>query len=382
MKKLFLSMMVIATMFAGCSSDDDNNPTPDGEITFDDGIISGNIDKNARVEGGREYTLRGAVYVKDGATLTIEPGAIIKAEYNENSSTAFLAVEMGGKIMAEGTASSPIIFRSGAAQPAAGQWGGLVICGRGVTNAGTNVEAEVTGLKYGGTNAADNSGVLSHIIIEHSGNIITGEKEFNGLTLYAVGSGTKVSDVFINQVADDGVEWFGGSVNVNNLMVLGAQDDSFDWTDGWVGTATNLYADQSLATNASSDSRGIEANNSGDNATIEPLSNPTIQNLTLIGRNSAAVTSEAGIMLRVGTHASFDNVYLKDFASGAGINTNGTEAITFFTANPLKKVRFDNVPTKSTIAGTFEEDPSATGAGNGAARPDWSTWANAHVSAN
>ena len=224
-------MFIAGTMLAACSSDDDNNPTPDND-PFKDGVISGNITSDATISSGKEYTLRGAVYVKPGATLTIEPGAIIKAEYSESSpSTAFLAVEMGGKIMAEGTTSSPIIFRSGAAQPAAGQWGGIVICGKGITNAGTNVEAEVTGLKYGGTDAADNSGVLSHVIIEHSGNIITGEKEFNGLTLYAVGSGTKISDIFINQVADDGVEWFGGSVNVSNLTVLGAQDDSFDWTD-------------------------------------------------------------------------------------------------------------------------------------------------------
>lgn len=373
-------MFIASAIFTACSSDDDNNPTPPENDPFEDGIISGNITSDATIIGGREYTLSGAVYVKPGATLTIEPGAVIKAEYSETSSTAFLAVEMGGKIMAEGTASSPIIFRSGAAQPAAGQWGGIVICGKGITNIGTDVEAEVTGLKYGGTDPSDNSGVLSHIIIEHSGNIITGEKEFNGLTLYAVGSGTKISDIFINQVADDGVEWFGGSVDANNIIVLGAQDDSFDWTDGWVGTATNLYADQSVATNVSSDSRGIEANNTGDNATIEPLSNPTINNLTLIGRNSASVASEAGIMLRVGTHATFNNVYLKDFVAGAGINTNGAEAEAFFAANPLQKVKFDNIKTKSTIAGTFVEDDSATGAGNGAELPDWSTWADAHLS--
>ncbi|MEH6308150.1 hypothetical protein RYH73_21010 [Olivibacter sp. CPCC 100613] len=383
MKNLFLSMMIIATMFASCSSDDDNNPGPDGgEITFEDGIISGNIDRNARVTAGRTYTLRGPVYVKSGATLTIEPGVRIEAEYSENvTNVAFLAVERGAMINATGTAENPIVFTSSAATPAAGQWGGIVICGNAGTNKGANAQAEVAGLIYGGDNNADNSGVLSHIIIEYSGNKINDESEFNGLTFYAVGSGTTVNNIFINQVSDDGVEWFGGSVNAENLTVIGSQDDSFDWAEGWNGTVTNLYADQSAATTYSSDSRGIEADSNQDNPTLAPVSSPTLTNLTLIGRNSASVTSEAGMMLRRGTLGSITNVYLKDFIAGEGITASGAESLAHFQANKVKQVRFDNVPNKGT-AGTFEEDPNATGAGNGAARPDWSTWAESHLTGN
>lgn len=382
MKKLFLSMLVVTAMFAGCSSDDDNNPGPDGgEITFDDGIISGNIDRNARVTAGRTYTLRGAVYVKSGATLTIEPGVRIEAEYSDQADVAFLAIERGAKINAAGTAENPIVFTSNAATPAAGQWGGLVICGDARTNKGANAQAEVAGLTYGGSNDADNSGVLSHIIIEYSGNKINDESEFNGLTFYAVGSGTTVNNIFINQVSDDGVEWFGGSVNAENLVVIGSQDDSFDWAEGWSGRVTNLYADQSVATAYSSDSRGIEADSNQDNPTLAPVSNPTLANLTLIGRNSASVTSEAGMMLRRGTLGSITNVYLKDFIAGEGITASGAESLAHFQANKVKQVRFDNVPNKGT-AGTYEEDPNATGAGNGAARPNWSTWAESHLTAN
>lgn len=379
MKKLFLSMLVITAMFAGCSSDDDNNPGPDeGEITFDDGIISGSIDRNARITAGRTYTLRGAVYVNPGATLTIEPGVRIEAEFSDEADVAFLAIEKGAMINAVGTAESPIIFTSQAATPAAGQWGGIVICGDALTNKGANAQAEVTGLTYGGSNEADNSGTLSHIIIEYSGNKINDEAEFNALTLYAVGSGTIINNIFINQVSDDGVEWFGGSVNADHLTVIGSQDDSFDWAEGWNGTVSFLYADQSVATAYSSDSRGIEADSNQDNPTLDPISAPTLSNLTLIGRNSSAVTSEAGMMLRRGTLGDISNVYLKDFIAGAGITADGAESLAHFTANKVQQVRFDNVTNKGT-EGTFVEDNAATGAGNGAARPDWSTWADSFL---
>jgi len=376
MKKLFLSMLVVTAMFAGCSSDDDNNPGPDGgEITFEDGIISGNIDRDARVTAGRTYTLRGAVYVKSGATLTIEPGVRIEAEYSENvTNVAFLAVERGAKINATGTAENPIVFTSGAATPAAGQWGGIVLCGNAGTNKGANAQAEVGGLIYGGNSDTDNSGVLSHIIIEYSGNKINDDAEFNALTFYGVGSGTMVNNIFINQVSDDGVEWFGGSVNADNLVVIGSQDDSFDWAEGWNGTAKNLYADQSAAATYSSDSRGIEADSNQDNPTLAPISSPTLSNLTLIGRGDAGVTSEAGLMLRRGTLGSISNVYLKDFIAGEGIVANGAESLAHFTANKIQQVRFDNVPNKGTAA-AFVEDNAATGAGNGAELPDWATWA-------
>jgi len=366
-------MVVVAAMFAGCSSDDDNNVTPDDEITFDDGIIKGNIDRNAHVKAGQSYVLKGEVYVKSGATLTIDPGVTIVAETGDKVPVAFLAIERGAKLHAAGTADKPIIFTS--QEKVAGKWGGLVICGKATNGKGANAQAEVAGLNYGGNDDADNSGTLSHLIVEYSGNLINDESEFNAITFYAVGSGTKVDNIYINQVADDGIEFFGGTVNIENATVIGSQDDSFDWTDGWRGTATNIYADQSKATAYSSDSRGIEADNFEANFTQTPVSSPTLTNVTLIGRKSGAVTKEAGIMLRRGTLGKISNVYLKDFIAGSGIEVADAESIAHFTANPVQKVKFDNVPTKAKVAGTFVEDASATGAGNGAALPNWANWA-------
>lgn len=377
MKKLFLSMAVVGLLLASCSSDDSPSPTP----IAGEGVLSGNITGNRTLSADTVYTLKGATYVKTGATLTIPAGTRIEAEYSETADVAFLAIEKGGKINAIGTADNPIVFTSQAANPAPGQWGGIVVCGNAPTNTGANTQAEVTGLTYGGDNPTDNSGTLSYIVIEYSGNLINDEAEFNALTFYGVGSGTTVNNIFINQVSDDGVEWFGGTVNADHLTVIGSQDDSFDWTDGWNGTVSFMYADQSVATAFSSDSRGIEADNRQGATATTPVSNPTLSNLTLIGRGIADVTSEAGMMLRRGTFGSISNVYLKDFISGPGVNVDDSESLAHFQANPVQGVRFDNVSNKG-IAGTFTEDDAATGAGNGAERPDWSAWANAHTSAN
>ena len=251
MKKLVIGLFAFGTILTSCSSDDTNGP-----IAPETSVLQGNITSDLTLNSGTVYTLRGATYVKPGATLTIPAGTRIEAD-TEYAEVAFLAIEKGAKMMAQGTAANPIVFTSNSASPAPQDWGGLVICGNAITNLGVNAQAEVTGLTYGGTNPADNSGVYSHIIIEYSGNLINDEAEFNGVTFYAVGSGTTVNNILVYQGSDDGFEWFGGSVNASNLAAIGCQDDSFDWTEGWNGTVTNLYSDQSSATGLSSDSRGI-----------------------------------------------------------------------------------------------------------------------------
>ncbi|RZJ68610.1 MAG: hypothetical protein EOO50_00065 [Flavobacterium sp.] len=375
MKKLVLSLAILATIFTGCGSDD-SNPGPVVPTT---GELSGNITEDMTLNAGTLYTLRGATYVKEGVTLTIPAGTRIEADAAFQE-VAFLAVEKGGKILAQGTAENPIVFTSNAASPAPQDWGGLVICGNAVTNLGTNVQAEVTGLTYGGTNAADNSGIFSHIIVEYSGNLINDEAEFNGVTFYAVGSGTTVNNILVYQGSDDGFEWFGGSVNATNLAAIGCQDDSFDWTEGWNGTASNLYSDQSTAIAASADSRGVEADNNTTNPLLAPISSPTLSNITLIGRGLADVAKEGGMWLRRGTHATVTNAYIANFnstASGAGfgINFDGTDSQTFFTANPLQNVTITDVTTADNLSGAgYQATTTATGAGSGAAQPTWMDW--------
>lgn len=377
MKKLVFSLAILASVFTGCSSDDDNNNNPDPTPPAT-GLLSGNINEDLTLNAGTVYTLRGSTYVKPGVTITIPAGTRIEADA-AHSEVAFLAIEKGAKIIAQGNAANPIIFTSNSANPEPQDWGGLVICGNAITNRGVNVQAEVTGLTYGGTNAADNSGVLSHIIVEYSGNIISGTSEFNGVTFYAVGSGTTVNNILVYQGSDDGIEWFGGSVNGTNLAAIGCQDDSFDWAEGWNGTVSNLYSDQSSALAASSDSRGIEADNAEGNPTLAPISNPTLTNVTLIGRGTAAPAKEAGVWLRRGTFASITNLYISGFkstvdGSGYGVFFDGSDSQAFFTANPLQNVTINNVTAADNMPAGYQATTTATGAGSGAAQPTWMDW--------
>lgn len=374
MKKLVFSLAILGAMFTGCSSDDSNDSNNEPST----GVLEGDITSDLTLDAGTVYTLKGATYVSPGVTLTIPAGTRIEADASGDE-VAFLGVQKGAKVIAQGTAAKPIVFTSNAANPAPQDWGGLVICGNAITNRGTNVTAEVTGMTYGGTNAADNSGVYSHIIVEYSGNLITETSEFNGVTFYAVGSGTTVNNILVYQGSDDGFEWFGGSVNGTNLVAIGCQDDSFDWTEGWNGTVSNLYSDQSSATGVSADSRGIEADNSETNPLLTPISNPTLSNVTLIGRNSAAPTKEAGMWLRRGTHATISNVYISGFkstvsGSGYGVYFDGTDSQAFFTANPLTNITVLNSTTLTNLTVGYNATTNATGAGNGANLPSWADW--------
>lgn len=380
MKKLVLSLAILATVFTGCSDDDSTNNN--GPVVPATGELSGNITSDMTLNAETVYTLKGATYVKAGATLTIPAGTRIEADAAFEE-VAFLGIEKGAKVIAQGTEAAPIVFTSNSATPAPQDWGGIVICGNAITNLGTNVQAEVTGLTYGGNNAADNSGVYSHIIIEYSGNLINDEAEFNGMTFYAVGSATTVNNILVYQGSDDGFEWFGGSVNATNLAAIGCQDDSFDWTEGWNGTVSYLYANQSTATGQSADSRGMEADNNQTNPTLAPISNPTISNVTLIGRGTLDVPKEGGMWLRRGTKATITNAYIANFkstatGSGYGINFDGSESTAFFTANPLNNVTIANTTFLSNLAAGvgYNATTTATGAGSGAAQPSWMSWMN------
>jgi hypothetical protein len=372
LKTAVVALFALGTCLTGCSDDNDS-----GSDVPETGVLSGNITSNMTLNAGTVYTLRGATYVKPGVTLTIPAGTRIEADA-AFAEVAFLGVEKGAKVVAQGTAANPIVFTSNSANPAPQDWGGIVICGNAITNLGTNVQAEVTGLTYGGNNPADDSGTYSHIIIEYSGNLINDEAEFNGMTVYAVGSQTDVDNILVYQGSDDGFEWFGGSVSATNLAAIGCQDDSFDWTEGWNGTASNLYSDQSSATGLSADSRGIEADNNATNPLLAPISNPTLSNLTLIGRNLADVAKEGGIWLRRGTQATITNAYIANFkstasGSGYGVYFDGPDSQAYFTSNPIQNININNVTTDSNMPALYAAG-AGMGAGSGAAQPAWMDW--------
>ena len=202
----------------------------------EDVVLEGEITEDMTLKATDNVLLRGYVYVTDGVTLTIEPGTVIKGEKATKGS---LIIERGGKIMAEGTADSPIVFTSD--QPVGartyGDWGGLVLCGKSTVN-NTAGEAQIEGgprSYYGGSDPADNSGVVKYVRIEFAGYPLEPDKEINGLTFGGVGSGTTIEYVQVSFCGDDSFEWFGGTVNAKHLIAYKGWDDEFDTDYGFQG---------------------------------------------------------------------------------------------------------------------------------------------------
>ena len=244
------------------------------------------------------YILDGFVYVNEGQTLTIEPGTVIKGRPGQAARASALIVAQGGTIIANGTAAAPIIFTAQAddlngsvAPDAAGLWGGVIVLGNAPTN-----NNDVSGLKniegipteeergaYGGDAADDNSGTLNYVSIRHGGSVIGANNEINGLTLGAVGSGTTISNVEVWSNLDDGIEFFGGTVNASNLVVSYCGDDGLDADEGYSGNVQKAVVWQTSATLRSSDPRALELDGGvGANENAQPYSNPIFANLTLV----------------------------------------------------------------------------------------------------
>ena len=322
MKKLFISLLATSLFAFSCTLDNDDeisNNYSGGEVTAQN--LAGNLTTDLRLTSGIAHNLIGALIVKDGATLTIDAGARINAL--AGGTDVYILVEKGGKIIANGTADAPIVLTSNATNPKAGDWGGLIINGKAPlsrkSGSESNSASEVnTSIVYGGNSIDDNSGILNYVKFEYTGARIDDEAEHNGLTLNGVGSGTKITNIAIFYGDDDAIEFFGGTVNAQNILVVNAKDDMFDFTQGYVGTCENLYGVRENGFNAvTSDPRGIEAdgNLDGNTPTDIEQSNFTINGLTIINNASGVDMSDA-IKIRRGAAATITNAYI-GLGSGA-----------------------------------------------------------------
>ncbi|MDX1543771.1 MAG: hypothetical protein R3214_07485 [Christiangramia sp.] len=204
-------------------------------------VLPESIDNDLSLDANTEYVISSVVSVEEGATLTIPAGTKITARSDDNASgtNIYIVVQKGGMIDIQGTESNPVVMSS--TSGTAGSWGGLVIAGKAITTEGIDATAEVGGIIYGGDNASDNSGSISYLILSDAGAQINAESQYNGLSLYAVGSGTTIENVAILNGKDDGVEFFGGSASITNLYLKDNEDDAVDWTEGWDGKITNTY---------------------------------------------------------------------------------------------------------------------------------------------
>ncbi len=310
-------MMACAAMaasmpFTACSSDDNgDDPTPPAETEELKGTITGNKTLNANTE----YTLIGSLVIENGGTLTIPAGTTIKVRPGFAS---YVLVARGGKINARGTATQPITFKADTEDAGSGYWGGIILNGRapisGAADSGNEGATEINNdYKYGGSDAADNSGVLAYVRILNSGARNTGDIEHNGLTLNAVGNGTTIENIYIADGADDAIEFFGGSVNVTNLLAINCEDDMFDFTQGYNGTLKNCYGiwETGFLTDEA-DPRGVEAdgNLDGNGPDHKHQSDFRIENMTIENRSTTAEMQDV-IKVRRGAKATIVNALVK-----------------------------------------------------------------------
>lgn len=373
MKKLaFLMILVLAVVsFNSCSDDDDDN---DGNVfVADPNDFRGELESGDEVtlDATKTYKLTGALIVKDGATLTIPAGTTIEATAvtQTNSQVRYIAVAQGGKINVNGTAASPVLMTS--ETKATESWGGLVLCGKAPTNksdSGT-AGAEVSGLAYGGTVENDNSGSVKYLRLEYTGYKYSETKEFNGISCFGVGSGTTIDYIVSYKGGDDGMEFFGGTVNASHLMSYESGDDGIDFADGWKGTGQYWYA-------LNSAKAGIEGSNSENNGAATPMTTATLSNLTVYGMTEKPYYLKEGAGIQ-----TIDNIViggLTDTKQQAYFFTDGTDtnAAARITAGDIDvtNAKFGTLATGQTKAVTgltIGENASATGAGNGVAKPSW-----------
>jgi len=224
MRKL-LGLILVLGLFS-CTKELGGDDTPINVPS--NTTLNGNINTTTTLTADKIWTLKGYVYVTDGAKLIIQPGTKIISDVAEKGA---LCIERGAQIIAEGTAQKPIVFTSGKAdgEKAPGDWGGIVILGRATTNRATEPTIEGgIGRAFGGTLDIDNSGILKYVRIEYAGVAAMPNSEINALTLGGVGSGTVIENVQTIYANDDAFEFFGGTVNAKNLYAFATADDDFD----------------------------------------------------------------------------------------------------------------------------------------------------------
>ena len=297
-KTQFLASLLGAALltFSACKKDDTAEPittpgTPSGFTITDLGNntnkVEGSSSANITFTSDKQWLLQGFVYVEDGATLTIQPGTIIKGDKNSKGT---LIIKRGAKINAVGTSSQPIVFTSN--QPAGsrdyGDWGGIILCGRANNNQ-PGGEALIEGgpdAYYGGGNSpndADNSGTMQYVRIEFPGIALQPNQEINGLTFGAVGSGTTIDHIQVSYSGDDSYEWFGGTVNMKYLVAFRGWDDEFDTDNGFRGKAQFCLGLRDPAVADQSGSNGFESDNDASGSTAAPYTMPIFSNVSFFG---------------------------------------------------------------------------------------------------
>lgn len=322
MKKTILSILTLASLvFASC---EDNGQEGGEVVETPKTVLPGNIIEDTTLDASVEYLLTGSVIVNSGATLTIPAGT--KIEALAGGSSVYIATLKGGKININGTASDPVVMSSKDSNP--GDWGGLTLCGSATTSAGAKEDgdvlkknealAEVGGFIYGGTNDADSSGSINYLVIRGAGANINPDSQYNGISFYAVGSGTSVSNIAIIDGDDDGVEFFGGTVTASNIYLENNSDDSVDWTEEWSGGISNVYISHT--------EEGFSTVFEGD----KDNANPTFTNITAVSTVGGTALqfkkTSGGIITGLSLEGYAVDLDMKDGGALSNVQIDGADA--------------------------------------------------------
>jgi hypothetical protein len=363
-----ISLIIAFSILLSCSEEDPTieyvtvteKETETVEVDpYADSKLEGNITADKTLDASKIWLLKGRVSVENGVTLTIPAGTIIKAASGTGADASTLIIARGASIIANGTADAPIIMTSisdnievGGSYPFSGPalsvdtrglWGGLLILG----NAPCSFSGDVTQLQiegiptsdtnglYGGTDAADNSGSVQYLSIRHGGAEIGEGNEINGLTLGGVGSGTKINHIEVLGNVDDGIEFFGGTVNATNLLVWGQGDDAIDIDQGYAGTIDGAM----VVLTAASD-HGFEIDGPEGSAT----GRFTLKNATVIGAtDDCEAEGVDGEMadFRKGATGNVSNILFRDFAGGKDVELDASADAATYTAGTLTFANID-----------------------------------------
>lgn len=330
-RKVFGLFMAGATLAGACGDDGPTTPPLPPPQTLEPGAVPnslvGNIRNVRTLHSDSIYLLRGIVTVEDGGELRIPAGTLIQGDVATRP--AALVVRTGGKLYSEGTAEAPVVFTSsspeGERRP--GDWGGIVINGRSLCNFPQNeCVGEGSSGTYGGTDRDDDSGRIVYTRVEFAGLEVSFGNELNALTLNGVGAGTDIHHVQANAGLDDGIEFFGGTVDLKYALVTNASDDSFDYSTGWQGRGQFWIAQQ----DPNDADNGFEVDGNEDNYNATPFTNPVIYNVTLVGNGSGGTggeESDVGLLLRRGTSGKIYNAVVLGFGDqGLDIDNDQTVA--------------------------------------------------------
>lgn len=376
MKKNYLKLVVTSSLLSlvvACSEEDPvveyvtvvetvtETVTQTETVVVDpyaDSTLEGTISENKTLDASKIWLLKGRVAVENGVTLTIPAGTIIKAASGTGADASTLIIARGATLVADGTAEAPIVMTSvsdnievGGTYPSSGPalnvdtrglWGGLLVLGNAPCSLSNDVtELQIEGIPtsdtnglYGGSDAEDSSGSLQYISIRHGGAEIGEGNEINGLTLGGVGSGTTINHIEVLGNVDDGIEFFGGTVNATNLLVWGQGDDAIDIDQAYAGTIDGALVVLTAASDHGFEIDGPEGSSTG---------RFVLKNATVIGAtddcDAEGVDGEMADF-RKGATGAVLNVLFKDFSGGKDVELDASADATTYTAGTLT---FENI---------------------------------------